>query len=70
MDNFAANLKEVNDLIDVDIEYLKEKDAEIGENGLNVVCDVCHHPVHNLCNGADCEKGECWKDGEEYADDE
>lgn len=63
MNNFAANLKEVNDLIDADIEYKKEQEQPI-------ICEVCNHPIHTRCNGADCEDGQCWKDGMDFEDEE
>lgn len=37
---------------------------------ITVICDVCNHPVHALCNGADCEKGECWRNGDDFDDRE
>lgn len=57
MDNFAANLKEVNDLIDQDIEYRKE--IEHNDPTITVICDVCNHKIHKHCLNGKCEDGEC-----------
>lgn len=64
MTTFNANLKEVNDLIDLDQEFMREKKEQ------PIICEVCNHPIHTRCNGADCEDGECWKDGEDFEDEE
>ena len=40
MDNFAANLKEVNDLIDLDLEYAHEQKMA---NLASRICSECYH---------------------------
>lgn len=70
IDYFIKNLKEVNDLIDNDIEYRKELEQRHGDPSITVICDVCHHPVHAHCNQGDCENGGCGVDGADFEDEE
>lgn len=89
MDNFAANLKEVNDRRNMEIDnrmlmidpimHKEVNDAidndiaaakELNDPRITVICDICNHEIHPHCNNANCEDGQCWKDGEDYSDDE
>jgi len=72
--NFAANLKEVNDLIDADIEWAKELEAQKAaydkaKRWKEEPCPSCGHAIHPHCNNANCEDKKCWVDGEDYFED-
>lgn len=49
MDNFAANLKEVNDLIDADIEYKKE--LEMADLATHICADCKHYSAWHTAEG-------------------
>lgn len=51
--------KEVNDLIDNDIEYRKELEYQRSaydkeKRWHEEKCDICGHQIHPLCNNANC----------------